>query len=66
MLKLEKKIKRIKKIFDIVLINYKFVIFIDMFFFLVEYFYLFKLLIKCLFLNIDINLNVLFFFVFFS
>lgn len=31
-------------------------------FFLAEHFYLSKLLIKCLLLNININLNVLFFF----
>lgn len=56
-----KKNKRIKKIFDIVPINYKFVTFTNMSFFLAEYFYLSKLLIRCLLLNININLNVLFF-----
>lgn len=61
MLKSEKKQKN-KTIFDIVPIYYKFLTFTNMSLFLAEHFYLSKLLIKCLLLNININLNVLFFF----
>lgn len=43
-------------------IYYKFLTFTNMSLFLAEHFYLSKLLIKCLLLNININLNVLFFF----